>query len=104
MEKRGLAYYIEYGEQRIREWTGQARERVEHLAQSMSSFVQGAARAMRSGLQTSAGDGFDGLPAIDQSPRQQQAPALDHGQDERDRQRQRQRGHDRDEPDIGFGR
>jgi hypothetical protein len=61
---------------------------------------------MRAGLQTSAGDGFDALPAPDQSPRQQQMPALDHGQDERDRQpqRQRQRGHYPDGPDIGFGR
>lgn len=100
MEKRGLAYYIEYGEQRIREWTGQARERVEHLAQSMSSFVQGAARAMRAGLQTSAGDGFDGLPAIDQSPRREQTGLeLDQPQIERDRQRDRQHDHD-----IGFGR
>jgi hypothetical protein len=53
-------------------------------------------------VQTSAGDGFDALPALDQAPRQQQTPALDHEQDERDRQRQR--GHDRDGPDIGFGR
>jgi hypothetical protein len=58
---------------------------------------------MRAGLQTSAGDGCDALPAPDQSPRQQQTPTLDHGQDERDRQRQRQCGHDRDGPDIGFG-
>lgn len=66
----------------------------------MSSFVQGAARAMRAGLQTSAGDGFDGLPAIDQLPRREQTgPELDQPQIERDRQRNRQHDHD-----IGFGR
>ena len=78
------------------------RDRAELAAQGMSSFVQGAARAMRSGLQTSAGDGFEAVPALDQAHRREQTPALDHGQDERDRQRQR--GHDRDGPDIGFGR
>jgi hypothetical protein len=101
-EARGLGYYIQRGRERIHEWSDQLRERAELAAQSMSSFVQGAARAMRSGLHVSSGDGFDALPALDQSPRQQM-PALDHGQDERDRQRQRQRGHDRDGPDIGQG-
>jgi hypothetical protein len=67
-----------------------------------------ASLTMRAGLQTSAGDWFDALPAPDQSPRQQQTPPLDRGQDERDWQRQRQRGHDRDgriltsDEDIGW--
>jgi len=38
-----------------------------------------ASLTMRAGLQTTAGDGFDALRAPDQSPRQQQAPALEHG-------------------------
>jgi len=84
------------------------RERAELAAQSMASFVQGAARTMRAGLQTSTGDGFDALPALEQSPRGQQTPGIEMEQPrqvERDRQRQqereRQRGH---EPDIDFGR
>src|SRR3546814_17117446 len=67
-----------------------------------SSVLQGAVRTMLAGLQTSTGDGVDALPALDHSPRQQQTPALDHGQDERDQQRQRQ--HDRDGPDLGLSR
>jgi hypothetical protein len=81
MEKRGLGFYIERGQERIREWSHQLRERAELAMQGMSSLVQGAARAMRSGLQTSAGDGFDGLPALDQSPRREQTgPELDQPQ------------------------
>ena len=109
MEKRGLGYYIEYGQERIREWTGQLRERAELAMQGMSSFVQGAARAMRSGLQTSSGDGFEAMPGLDQSPQREQMPAIEldqPGQRGRDRQREqeldRQRG--REGPDIGFGR
>ena len=61
---------------------------------------------MRSGLHISSGDGFDALPALDQSPRREQTPAIEldqPGQGGRDLQqeRERQRGH---EPDIGFGR
>lgn len=85
------------------------RDQAELAAQGMASLVQGAARTMRAGLQTSAGDGFDALPALDQSPRQQQTPAIEldqSGQVERDRRREqeldRQRG--RDGPDIDFGR
>jgi len=75
----------------------------------MSSLVQGAARAMRSGLQTSAGDGFEAVPALDQSPRRDQMPAMEldqPGQHGRDRQREQEldRQHGRDGPDIGFGR
>ncbi|MFH8654999.1 MobQ family relaxase [Sphingomonas paucimobilis] len=100
MEKRGLGFYIERGQERIREWSHQLRERAELAMQGMSSLVQGAARAMRSGLQTSAGDGFNGLPALDQLPRREQTgPELDQPQIERDRQRNRQHDHD-----IGFGR
>jgi hypothetical protein len=35
-----------------------------------------SARAMRSGLHVSSGDGFDALPALDQSPRREQTPAI----------------------------
>jgi ATP-dependent exoDNAse (exonuclease V) alpha subunit len=101
-EKRGLGAYLERGREWLQEMGQRVRDQAELAAHGMASLVQGAARTMRAGLQTSAGDGFDALPALDQSPRQQQTPALDHGQD--DRQRQRQRGHDRDGPDIGFGR
>jgi hypothetical protein len=83
------------------------RDQAEVAAHGMASLVQGAARTMRAGLQTSTGDEFDALPALDQSPRQQQTPGIEMdqpGQAERDRQRQRQRGHDRDGPDIGQGR
>src|SRR3546814_10449010 len=89
---------------RISDWSSDVCSSDLLAAHGMASLVQGAARTMRAGLQTSAGDGFDALPALDQSPRREQTPALDHGQDERDRQRQRQRGHDRDGPAIGFGR
>ena len=67
----------------------------------MASFVQGAARTMRAGLQNSTSDGFEALPALDPSPRREQTPGIEMdqpGQTERDRQR----GHDG--PDIGFGR
>ncbi|MDQ0839752.1 hypothetical protein [Sphingomonas faeni] len=37
---------------------------------------QGTARAMRSGLHVSSGDGLDALPALDQSPRREQTPAI----------------------------
>ena len=107
-EARGLGYYIERGRERIQEWTGQLRERAELAAQSMSSFVQGAARAMRSGLHVSSGDGFDALPALDQLTRREQTPAIEldqPGQGGRDRQRERQQELDRqrgrDGPEIG---
>ena len=61
---------------------------------------------MRSGLQTNAGDGFEAVPALDQSPQREQMPAIELDQRGRDREREqeldRQRG--RDGPDIGFGR
>ena len=109
MEKRGLGFYIERGQERIREWSHQLRERAELAMQGMSSLVQGAARAMRSGLQTSAGDGFEAVPALDQSPQRDQMPAIEldqPGQRGRDRQREQEldRQHGRDGPDIGFGR
>jgi hypothetical protein len=44
-EARGLGYYIQRGRERIHESSDQLRERTELAAQSMSSFVQGAARA-----------------------------------------------------------
>src|SRR3546814_15337110 len=94
--------YLERGREWLQEMGLRVRDQAELAAHGMASLVQGAARTMRAGLQTSTGDGFDALPALDHSPRQQQTPALDHGQDERDQQRQRQ--HDRDGPDIGFSR
>lgn len=75
----------------------------------MASLVQGAARTMRAGLQTSTGDGFEALPAFDQLPRREQTPGIEidqPGQAERDRQRQQERDRQRglDGPDIAFGR
>lgn len=103
MEKRGLGFYIERGQERIREWSHQLRERAELAMQGMSSLVQGAARTMRAGLQTDAVDGFDMLPALDRSPRREQTPGIELDQPAQDgRDRDRQRG--RDGPDIGFGR
>lgn len=108
-EARGLGLYIERGREWLQEMGQRVRDRAELAAQGMSSFVQGAARAMRSGLQTSAGDGFEAVPALDQAHQRQQMPAIEldqPGQRGRDRQREqeldRQRG--RDGPDIGFGR
>src|SRR3546814_3103100 len=101
-EKRGLGAYLGRGREWLQGMGQRVRDQAELAAHGMASLVQGAARTMRAGLQTSTGDGFDALPALDHSPRQQQTPALDHGQDERDQQRQRQ--HDRDGPDIGFSR
>src|SRR3546814_3025944 len=40
MEKRGLGFYIERGQERIREWSHQLRERAELAMQGMSSLVQ----------------------------------------------------------------
>ncbi|MEG3174363.1 hypothetical protein U1708_19315 [Sphingomonas sp. ZB1N12] len=89
-EARGLKYYIQRGRDRIYEWSNQLHERAELAAQSMSSFVQGAARAMRSGLHVSSGDGFDALPALDQLPRREQTAVIEldqAGQGGRDRSR-----------------
>ena len=108
-EARGLGAYIERGREWLHEMGDRVRERAELAAQSMASFVQGAARTMRAGLQTSTGDGFDALPALDHSPRREQTPGIEldqPGQGERDRQRQQERDRQRglDGPDIGFGR
>src|SRR3546814_8184513 len=86
-EKRGLGAYLERGREWLQEMGQRVRDQAELAAHGMASLVQGAARTMRAGLQTSTGDGFDALPAPDHSTRQQQTPALDHGQDERDQQR-----------------
>lgn len=102
-QKRGLGAYIERGREWLHEVDQWARDHVELAAQRMSDLVRGAAQAMRAGLQARVGDGFEDLPALDRSPRREQAPGLDMDQPqiERDRQRERQRdiGHD-----IGFGR
>jgi hypothetical protein len=108
-EARGLGVYIERGREWLHEMGDRVRERAELATQSMASFVQGAARTMRAGLQTSTGDGFEAVPALDQSPRREQAPGIEMdqpGQAERDRQRQQERERQRglDGPDIGFGR
>jgi ATP-dependent exoDNAse (exonuclease V) alpha subunit len=108
-EARGLGVYIERGWEWLHEMGDRVRERAELAAQSMASFVQGAARTMRAGLQTGTGDGFDALPALDQSHRREQMPGIEMdqpGQVERDRQRQQERERQRglDGPDIGFGR
>lgn len=100
-EKRGLGAYLERGREWLQEMGQRVRDQAELAAHGMASLVQGAARTMRAGLHAGSGDGFEAVPALDQSPRQQQTPALDHGQDERDRQRQRQRGQDRDGLDMG---
>ena len=77
------------------------RDRAELAAHSMSDLVRSAAQAMRAGLQVGTGDGFEGLPALDRSPRRDQARGLDMDQPqiERDWQRERQR-----DIDIGFER
>jgi hypothetical protein len=43
----------------------------------MPDLVQGAAQTMRAGLQTSTGNGFDMLPALDQSLRRDQTPGIE---------------------------
>lgn len=108
MEKRGLGLYIERGREWLQEMGQRVRERAELAAQGMSSFVQGAARAMRSGLQTSAGDEFEAVPALDQVPRRDQTPAIEidqpgrGGRYQQPQELERQRGHE--PPDIGFDR
>lgn len=108
-EARGLGVYIERGREWLHEMGDRLRERAELAAHSMASLVQGAARTMRAGLQTSTGDGFEALPAFDQLPRREQTPGIEidqPGQAERDRQRQQERDRQRglDGPDIAFGR
>jgi ATP-dependent exoDNAse (exonuclease V) alpha subunit len=106
-EARGLGAYIERGREWLQDVGQRVRERAELAAQGMSSFVQGAARAMRSGLHVSSGDGFDTLPALDQPPRREQTPAIELDQPrqgERDRQQDRDHQRGRDGPDIGFSR
>ena len=107
-EARGLGAYIERGREWLQDVGQRVRERAELAAQGMSSFVQGAARAMRSGLHAGSGDGFEAVPALEQSPRHEHTPAIEldqPGQNQRDRQQERQqelerqRGHNG--PDIG---
>jgi len=94
-EKRGLGAYLERGREWLQEMGQRVRDQAELAAHGMASLVQGAARTMRSGLQTSTGDGFDALPALDQSPRREQTPGIEMdqlGQAERNRiQVQRER-------------
>lgn len=108
-EARGLELYIERGREWLQEMGQRVRDHAELAVQGMASLVQGAARTMRAGLQTSTGDGFEAVPALDQSPRYGQGPVIEQGQPGqvgRDRQREqeldRQRGCDG--PDIGFSR
>src|SRR3546814_9933153 len=53
-EARGLGVYIERGREWLHAMGDRLRERAELAAQGMASFVQGAARTMRAGLQTSS--------------------------------------------------
>ena len=108
-EKRGLGAYLERGREWLQEMGQRVRDQAELAAHGMASLVQGAARTMRAGLHVSTGDGFDALPALDQSPGREQAPGIEMeqpGQAERDQQRQQERERQRglDGPDIGFGR
>src|SRR3546814_5054518 len=52
-EARGLGVYIERGREWLHEMGDRLRERAELAAQGMASFVQGAARTMRSEEHTS---------------------------------------------------
>jgi ATP-dependent exoDNAse (exonuclease V) alpha subunit len=108
-EVRGLGLYIERGREWLQEMGQRVRDRAELAAQGMSGFVQGAARAMRSGLQTSAGNGFEAVPVLDQAHWREQTPAIELDQPERggrDRQReqQRERQRGRDGPELDFNR
>lgn len=94
-EARGLELYLERGREWLQEVGQRVRNQAELAVQGMASLVQGAARTMRAGLQTSTGDGFEAVPALDQSPRRGQGPAIEMDQPG-------QRG--LDGPDIGFGR
>ena len=107
-EARGLGYYIQRGLERMQEIREQLRERAELAAQSLSGFVQGAARTMRE-LQSRPDDRFEALPALDQSPRRDHTPAIEMdqpGQIERDRQREQERERQRglDGPELDFSR
>src|SRR3546814_10842094 len=98
-EARGLGVYIERGREWLHEMGDRLRERAELAAQGMASFVQGAARTMRAGLQTSTGDGFEAVPALDHSPRSEQTPGIEldqPAQAERDRQRTQERERQRE--------
>src|SRR3546814_16727505 len=72
----GLGVDIERGREWLHEMGDRLRERAELAAQGMASFVQGAARTMRAGLQTSTGDGFEAVPALDHSPRREPTPGI----------------------------
>jgi hypothetical protein len=92
-EARGLGVYIERGREWLHEMGDRLRERAELAAQGMASFVQGAARTMRAGLQTSTGDGFEAMPALDHSPRHEQTLGIEMDQPaqaERDQQQQQE--------------
>lgn len=98
MEKRGLGLYIERGREWLQEMGQRVRDRAELAAQGMSSFVQGAARAMRSGLQTEIDDRFEMVPALTQTP------VVELNQTEKfEYDRQLQRGLD-DGRSVGFER
>jgi ATP-dependent exoDNAse (exonuclease V) alpha subunit len=105
-EARGLGVYIQRGREWLHEIGDRLRERAELAAHSMGSLVQGAARTMRAGLQTNTSAGFESVPGLDHSPRQEKVLGVELGQVERDRQRQQERERQRgvDGPAIGFSR
>lgn len=105
LEKRGLGLYIERGREWLQEMGQRVRDRAELAAQGMSSFVQGAARAMRSGLQTGTGDGFQAVPALDQAHRREQTQAIELDQPERNRHDwDRRHNHGSERFNTGFER
>ncbi|WP_375404629.1 MobQ family relaxase [uncultured Sphingomonas sp.] len=96
-EARGLGVYIARGREWLQEMGQRVRERAELAAHGMAGLVQGAARTMRAGLQTSSGGGFEAVPALDHPPRREQTPAIELdqlGQRGRDREQEGQLGLD----------
>ena len=106
-ETRGLGVYIERGREWLHEVGDRLRERAELAAHSMADLAREAAQMMRAKLQRGPEDGFEALPALDQSPRREHTPAIEmdrSAQIERDRQRQQERQRGLDGPEMGMGR
>src|SRR3546814_14397933 len=59
-EKRGLGAYLERGREWLQEMGQRVRDQAELAANGMASLGQGAARAVRAGLQTGTGGGVGG--------------------------------------------
>ena len=106
-EARGLGVYIERGREWLHEVGDRLRERAEVAAHTMADLAREAAQMMRAKLQRGPEDGFEALPALDQSPRREHTPAIEMDrsvQIERDRQRQQERQRGLDGPEMDFGR